>query len=126
MKRIWLGIGILVLFLALGIWGSHSMEKLHSPLAHDLEKAAKSALSGDMQLGEKLAKRAKEKWDEQWHRSAILADHAPMDEIDGLFARLEVFTETKNTEAFAAYCQQLAKLITATAEAHGFTWWNIL
>ena len=126
MKRMWLGLGILALFLALGIWSSRSMDRLHTPLAHDLEKAATAALSGKPNTGEALAKKAKELWDKQWHRSAVLADHTPMDEIDGLFARLEAFTETKNTEAFAAYCKQLAKLITATAEAHRFTWWNIL
>ena len=126
MKRIWLGLGLLALFLALGLWSAYSAGKLHIPLAHDLEKAATSALSGDLTSGETLAKKAKELWEKQWHRSAILADHTPMDEIDGLFARLEVYTKTKNAEAFAAYCQQLAKLITATAEAHSFTWWNIL
>lgn len=126
MKRIWLGIGILALFLALGLWSAHSMGKLHIPLAQDLEKAASSALSGDMQLGQALAKKAKETWDAQWHKSAIWADHTPMDEIDGLFARLEAFSETKNAESFAAYCKQLAKLITATAEAHSLNWWNIL
>lgn len=126
MKRIWLGVGFLVLFLVLGFWSSYSANKLHKPLAQDLEKAATAALSGDMTTGEALAKKAKDLWDKQWHRSAILADHAPMDEIDGLFARLEAFTETKNIEAFAAYCRQLAKLIAATAEAHSLNWWNIL
>ena len=126
MKRIWLGLGILVLFLALGLWSSYSVGKLHKPLAHDLEKAAKAALSGDIAGGKEQAEKARKQWDDQWHRSASLADHTPMDEIDSQFARLEVFAETENTEAFAACCQQLAKLITATAEAHSFTWWNIL
>lgn len=126
MKRIWLGIGILSLFLALGLWSSYSAAKLHDPLAHDLEKAARSALSGDLEAGKAQAKEAKEQWESQWHKSAILADHTPMDEIDGLFARLEVFSQTENTEAFAACCQQLSKLISATAEAHSLTWWNIL
>lgn len=126
MRRIWLGIGILALFLGLGLWSSYSAGKLHKPLAHHLEKAATAALSGDLQTGTDLAQKAKTQWDEQWHRSAILADHTPMDEIDSQFARMGVFAETENAEAFAACCQQLAKLITATAEAHSFTWWNIL
>lgn len=126
MKRIWLGLGILTLFLALGIWSSYGMNTLHTPLAHNLESAAKSALSGDFDAGKEKAQKAKEQWEKQWNPSAILADHTPMDEIDGHFARMEVYAQTENTEAFAATCQQLAKLITATAEAHSFTWWNIL
>ena len=126
MKRIWLGLGILVLFLALGIWSSHGMQSLHEPLAHNLEKAAEDALSGDLAAGKAQAREAQAQWDAQWNRSAVLADHAPMDEIDSYFARLEVFAQTDNAEAFAAGCRQLAQLITATAEAHSFTWWNIL
>ena len=126
MKRIWLGLGILTLFLALGIWSSYGMESLHTPLAHNLEKAAKSALSGDFEAGKEQAAEAKKQWETQWNRSAVLADHTPMDEIDGYFARMEVYAQADNAVDFAACCQQLAKLITATAEAHTFTWWNIL
>lgn len=126
MKRIWLGLGILALFLALGLWSGHSMQSLHTPLAHNLEKAADAALSGDFAAGKEWAQKAKKQWDDQWNPSAVLADHTPMDEIDSQFARLEVFAQTENTEAFAASCRQLAQLITATAEAHSFTWWNIL
>lgn len=126
MKRIWLGLGILALFLTLGLWSSYGMQKLHTPLAHNLEKAAAAALSGDLAAGKEQAQKAKMQWDDQWNPSAVLADHTPMDEIDGHFARMEVYAQTENTEAFAATCQQLAKLITATAEAHSLTWWNIL
>lgn len=126
MKRIWLGFGILVLFLALGFWSSYGMQSLHEPLAHNLEQAAKTALSGDLPAGRVQAQKAKKQWDDQWHATAILADHTPMDEIDSQFARMEVYAQAENAEAFAASCQQLAQLITATAEAHRFTWWNIL
>lgn len=126
MKRIWLGLGILALFLSLGILSSIGMQKLHEPLAHNLEKAASAALSGDFSKGKEHAAKAKDQWDSQWNRSAVLADHTPMDEIDGYFARMEVYAQTDSAVDFAACCQQLAKLITATAEAHTFTWWNIL
>ena len=36
------------------------MDRLHTPLAHDLEKAATAALSGKPDTGEALAKKAKE------------------------------------------------------------------
>ena len=126
MKRIWLGLGILVLFLVLGFWSSYGMQTLHEPLAHDLEKAAEAALSGDFAAGKEQAKKAQQQWKDQWSATAVFADHTPMDEIDSHFARLEVFAQTDNAEAFAAGCRQLAQLITATAEAHSFAWRNIL
>lgn len=126
MKRIWLGLGILALFLALGLGSSYGMQSLHKPLAHNLERAASAALSGDLSAGKEQAEKARQQWERQWNATAVLADHTPMDEIDSLFARLEIYSKTSNTEAFAAGCRQLAQLITATAEAHSFTWWNIL
>lgn len=126
MKRMWLGIGILVLFLVLGLWNGHAMEKLHNPIAHQLEKASDLALQGDLSAALELAETARKQWDVCWHGTAIVADHAPMDEIDAHFARLPVYAAMSHQADFAACCSQLAALITATAEAHAFSWWNIL
>ena len=122
MARTALGVGILIVLFLFGLFSWLTMDRVHMPIAQLLQKAAEQS----PEEGLATAKEAKALWEKYWRFSAALADHAPMDEIDGLFARLEAFTETKNAEAFAAYCKQLAKLITATAEAHRFTWWNIL
>lgn len=126
MKRIWLGIGILVVFLFLGSWSSHGMNKRHVPLSNKLETAASAVLAGDWNKGISLAKEATAQWKNCWNNSAILADHTPMDDIDGIFARLDIFEKAGNKEAFAACCAELSKRIAAMAEAHRFTWWNIL
>ena len=125
-RRFYIGIGILITILCLGLLVSAVITDCQLPMAETLDAAAQAADAGDFQQGITLAREAGEAWHTHWKGVASVADHTPMDEIDGLFARLEVYTETKNAEAFAAYCQQLAKLITATAEAHSFTWWNIL
>ena len=126
MKRMWLGIGLLGLFLGLGLWGSYAMSALHDPIAHQLEQAADIALDGDLSVALDIAETARAKWDGHWHGTAIVADHAPMDEIDALFAQLPIYAEMSHQADFAACCAQLAALITATAEAHAFSWWNIL
>jgi len=126
MKRMWLGIGLLALFLALGLWSSYAMAKLHDPIARQLEQAADIALQGDLSSAQALAETARKSWEEHWHGTAALADHAPMDEIDAHFARLSVYANMSHQADFAACCAQLAALITATAEAHAFSWWNIL
>lgn len=126
MKRMWLGIGLLVLFLVIGLWGSYAMTRQHEPLADQLQRAADLAVAGDLPAALQLAEAAQKSWDSHWHATATLADHNPMDEIDAHFARLPVYAEMSHQADFAACCTQLAALISATAEAHTFSWWNIL
>jgi len=47
MKRLWIGIGILILRLAAGIVISALFSSLHAPIARSLQKASEAALSGD-------------------------------------------------------------------------------
>jgi len=126
MKRMWLGIGLLLLFLLLGLWCSHAMAKRLDPIAQRLEQAAQTALRGDLSSAMELAEAARKQWDGYWHDTATLADHNPMDEIDAHFARLRVYATMSHQADFAACCAQLSALIHATAEAHSFFWWNIL
>jgi len=49
-----------------------------------------------------------------------------MDEIDSLFAQLEVFRQAGLWGDFSACCRRLSRLIEAMAEAHSLTWWNLL
>ena len=126
MGRFWLGIGLLVLFLVLGLWVTHAMDGVHQTISQTLDEAAQQTLSGDLETGISLAQQAQNDWDSHWHGTASIADHAPMDEIDGLFAQLKVYGQTGQAADFAAYCARLAKLVTAVGEAHGLSWWNLL
>ena len=126
MGRLWLGIGILVLFLVLGLWISSAMDSVHVAIAHTLETAAEQALSGDLATATQTAATAKISWESHWHSSATVADHAPMDEIDGLMAQLECYSRANQPGDFAACCARLALLVEAMSEAHSLTWWNFL
>lgn len=126
MSRFWLGIGLLVLFLAMGLWISFSVDSIHQTIAETLDQAAAQTLSGDPEAGLALARQARSDWETRWRETASIADHAPMDEIDGLFAQLEIYGQTDNHADFAAYCSRLAKLVTAVGEAHTLNWWNLL
>lgn len=126
MKRMWLGWGILALFLALGLWGNCAMARLNVPLRQDLETAAQTALSGDLAGAMYLAQTTKDTWDRHWHRVALLADHTPMDEIDKEFAQLLIYGQAGQVVPFAAHCAQLSELMEAVAESHAPTWWNLL
>lgn len=126
MSRFWIGIALLVVFLCLGVWVTWSMNDIHEPISRTLEEAAEAALAGDLKAGTALAAEALDTWERHWHGTAAVADHAPMDEIDGLFAQAEIYAQTGSTADFAAICGRLAKLITAIGEAHSPGWWNLL
>ena len=126
MARFYLGVFILLLFLVLGLWIGHTLEDIHTEIASTLEVAADAALSGDFEKAENLAASAKKDWEKSWHGSATVADHEPMDEIDGLLAQLPCFSRSHNWGDFAACCTRCSLLVQAISEAHSLTWWNLL
>lgn len=126
MSRLWLGIGLMAVLLAAGIWVGNYMNTTGNDISAILDSAAETALSRDLQTATELAENAKDKWDTVWHRIAAMADHTPMDEIDSLFAQLENYAAAGLTGEFAAHCSRIAQLISAVAEAHSFNWWNLL
>ena len=126
MGRFFIGVALLLAFLLLGLQTSASMNDIHTTISQNLTAAAEKSLSGSFDDAVAYVRRAKESWDDHWHVSASVADHGPMDEIDGLFSQLEVYQQTEAVTEFAAYCKRLSSLVSAMAEAHFFTWWNLL
>ena len=103
MGRFLLGIGLMLALLAAGLYVGHAAEDMHAPVSALLTEAADAAEAG-------------------WHAAAAFSDHAPMDEIDGLFAQLE----NKCGTELAALCRRISSLVSAVAEAHKLNWWNLL
>lgn len=126
MKRLWLGVALMAVLLVSGFWVGTFMNSTGTAIAGTLDSAAEAALSGDWQAADDWVKDAHTKWDELWHKVASVADHAPMDEIDSLFAQLKIYTAAQDRWEFAAYCQRISQLVLAVGEAHSFNWWNLL
>ena len=126
MKRGWLGAGILAVFLALGLVVSALASNAHHPTGDMLEQAAEKTLSGDFAGGIALGMEARQRWQRQWNGTASIADHSPMDEVDALFAEMEIYARTGEQPHFAACCKELAQRLEAIADAHRFSWWNVL
>ena len=126
MKFVWMGTGILALFLALGIWSAVSMDDTHKQIAETLDQAAQSALADDMEAGIAAYREAKASWQKHWRVTASITDHGPMDEIDSLFSEVDVYALTEEMPHFAASCTQLAELVRAVGDAQRLTWWNFL
>jgi len=126
MGRFWLGLGILAVFLGLGLYVGAAAEGTNQEIAGILKEAAGQALEGDLDGGLALAQQAHHRWQSNWHSTAAVADHAPMDEIDGIFAQALAFGKGGSVQEFAACCARLSGLVAAVGEAHSLSWWNLL
>lgn len=126
MKRGWIGFVLLVVLLLGGCLSTWQMVRWHSPLEERMEQAAQRALSSDWDGAMTLSQRVKRDWEEHWHAAAAFADHGPMEQIDALFARLEVYEQERVALAYAVLCRELARELAAMGDAHIPNWWNLL
>lgn len=126
MKRCVFGLGLLAALLALGLTVTVSMERIHEPISRDLSQASRAAMAGELDRGIALAEQAEAAWEKHRRFTASAADHAPMDEINGLFAQLEIYGRAGEAEDFAACAARLSRLTQAMGSAHSLTWWNLL
>ena len=125
MKRSWIGCGLLLVLLILSIGATWAMVAIHDPIEADLQQAARYVTQGDWENADLLFRQAKENWERRAHFRACFADHTPMEEIDGAFAMLETYRQTREDAAFAAGCRELSVKAAAIGEAHEPTWWNL-
>lgn len=126
MKRCWFGAGLLALLLLGGLLTGSRMIRPHLELSGVLSEASGAAMEESWDQAGDMLHAARKQWQKNWHFSAAFSDHAPMEEIDSLFAQAEVLLSAKDGISLAAVCAQLSSLTEAMADAHTFTWWNLL
>ena len=126
MKRSKIGFWLLLVLLAMGMVSSWGMVRLTDPVGRAMEAASEAVLRSDWESAQTLALQARESWEKNWNLCAVFADHTPMENINGLFAQLEIYARSGDAQNFAAVCAQLREDTKAIGEAHSFTWWNLL
>ncbi len=126
MKRCWFGAVLLLVLLAGGIFIAVGMQDAHNAISSLLQQAANDALTENWTGADAAIGNARTLWQENWRFSASFADHEPMEQIDSLFAQIEIYQAQRDPVPLAALCAQLSRLVEAVGEAHAFTWWNIL
>ena len=104
-------------------WG---MQEAVRPVTQQLQQAAEAAHSGETARAILLAQQAGDLWNDRWGVMALVADHEPMDEIDGLFAQIVFFAHARDGQQLGACCARVAELVEAMAEAHALSWRNVL
>lgn len=126
MKRLGMGIVVLAVLLGLGIGLSCAFAQAHGPSSEYLQQANLACEAGDWDRAADLFVQAQRRWEDHRHFTAAFADHSPMEEIDGLFARLETCLRHKDSARFPMLCAQLAALLEAMADSHRLRWWTLL
>lgn len=126
MKRLWIGVLILLLLLGTGIGITVFADHVHSGISKTLSQAADAALTGDWDTAMVLSAAAKNRWDTYRNITASIADHEPMEEIDSLFSQLEVYEKTRQALSFSACCEALSVFTKAIGESQSVSWWSLL
>ena len=123
MKRLWIGIGVLLVLLAAGIVLTSVFSAVHTPLAQTLSRAAFSAQAGDHDTSQALVAEAQQQWEACRRFSAAVVDHRLLEEMEELFAQLRFAQDSRE---IAALCARLASRAAEMAESQAITWWNLL
>ncbi|MBQ3000593.1 MAG: DUF4363 family protein [Oscillospiraceae bacterium] len=126
MKRFIIGLVTLTLLFSVGLFVSTATDKAYEPVVTLLEQAADTALSGSFEDAVLQAQKAKELWEKHKEKTATVADHTPMEEIDQLFTEVEIYAMAEEKPHFAACCAQLASAVQNMADAHALNFWNLL
>lgn len=126
MKRLVIGIIVLSFLLCSGVAVSLIFARAHAPVADLLQQAAHAAMEENWADAAACFTQAQARWQRFRDFTAAFADHAPMDEADGLFAQLEIYKAEENDSAFPALCARLAQLVEAVSDSHRLCWWTLL
>ncbi len=126
MKRFWIGLIHLAVLLALGIFTTVAMDRVHSSLSLELSQAGAAASEGNWLRAADLVRQAKDHWEQCRGAIAAAASHEPMEEIDSLFDQAEIYLAHRDQLGFVLCCASLRCRMQAMGEAHAISWRSLL
>ena len=126
MKRLYIGVCVLLILLLLGLFISLATEYMYTPVSQLLEEATQAALSDNFAFATQKMEEAKKLWEHYKAATATVADHTPMEEIDHMFSEAHIYAKSNDTPHFAACCAQLSVMVRDMADAHSMNLWNLL
>ena len=121
-----IGLVLLAVLLAAGLFTSWEMSRTHTAISRQLEDAAWFALTEDWEKARTSLAAAESSWKHHWNLSSLLADHTPMEEVDSLFARIGICSAARDSTEFAIHCGEAARKVEAMGDAHRLSWQNLL
>ena len=123
MKHLYLGLGILVVLLILGLLGLFLLTRNLEQAALSLDQAYAQAMKGRDQEARETALYARSQWERLYGLTASLVDHGPLDEVNRAFAELEA---QEDSQELAKTCRVLSCLVRGIARREKPLYYNIL
>ncbi len=126
MSRLWIGIGLLVILLAMSIgllWGS---KVFFEDFSENMEQAGALALAGNWAEAEKKVQHSRARWERWRYFWSAFTDHEPVEQMQNLFSQLDVFRQRQLEIDFATVCRNLVHVADAIDESHSLKWWSVL
>ena len=121
-----LGVAILALLLVVGLLSAWYLNRQLTSMATTAEDSSWLALSGQWENAKELIGSSRQDWEKEWRFRAVFADHTYLEEIDGLFQELTVYSAAGERTEFARTCALLAERLEAIASSARLSWWNVL
>ena len=107
MKRLIVGLLILLLIIALGVTGLFCTNKFVDGLTLSLNSARESALKDNFTQSEKLSNEIKENFKEKEKLLSLFLNHSLIEEIDENLSLLPVFAKSAAKNDFLAYIEKV-------------------
>ncbi|MBQ6996804.1 MAG: DUF4363 family protein [Oscillospiraceae bacterium] len=126
MRRLWIGVGFLIVMLAVAIALTVAFDRIHRPLSERLEEAASLAMAQEWEKATALTQRARADWEKYRELIAAVADHEPLEEMEKRLDLLTVYAQLHRTGDFSATCIEVSAMADAMLESQQLTWWNFL
>lgn len=126
MNRLWIGIGILVVLFALAVGLLFGSRAFFEDFSDNLEQAGQLALAGNWADATQKAAKSRAQWEKYRHFWSAFTDHEPMEQMQELFLRLEIYRQKQLEVDFATVCGSLVQMAEAIDESHSLKWWSIL
>ena len=124
MKRIWFGVGLLIALLLLGLLCGFLVERSQLVGAEKLERASAFAAEGDWAAAKTALAEAKQLWNQKRPLITVLCDHEPIEQVEKLYAKLEIFADERSIISFRSACAELSYQLEALGRSHSFTLGN--
>ena len=124
--RLWIGVAVLLVLLALGIGLMIGVSLQQDELAQTISKAQEAVLARDWEQALPYAQKAQALWENARHFAASFADHAPLEQMDALFSELWIYAKEAMAVEFASVCSYISNLAKAIGESQSVLWWNLL
>ena len=126
MKRLWLGLTLLLSLLGLCVLISVRAAVLCLPAAQWAEEASRACIAGEPARAQVCLEQAHGIWTSHRQQIALWADHTPMEQAELLWQQAGAFLRSDEPGEAASVCAALAGLLRSICDAQQLSWQNLL